>query len=411
MKKIIPLLGSLILLIQITTAQNPKYVTVVAQKGDGIYSLLNQYMAKNSCNLSHFYQINGLRKGAGLRLGKSYKLPIYEYTYNGRSIRSTLGRNDLDWAKGVQAYNEALHSAKIKPGDYRKDKKLWISYSHLNCPEQKLEGKPKAEVASINPDKKEPIPNVRGQKLRGTYPIFGSKYAKVPLENNSLKGCVYYVVSGHGGPDPGAVGKYAGKELCEDEYAYDVGLRLAWNLLSYGATVYMITRDDNDGIRQGEILPCDKDEKCWVKKPIPRSQSLRLQQRSDVVNRLYTRNRKNGVRYQRLIVIHVDSDSRNEKIDMFFYHRQNDKESQLFSKRIQKTIKEKYELYRKGRGYKGTVSGRDLHMLRETKPTAVFVELGNIRNPNDQVRLVREKNRQLVANWMFQGLISDAKKK
>ena len=411
MKNIAPTLALLILGAQVLFAQNPQYLMVTAQKGDGVYVLLERYQARNSCNLTHFYQINNLRKGAGLKLGKTYLLPIYQYNYNGRSIRTTLGRNDLEWAKGIQAYNEQLYRLKVKPADYRKDRHLWVTYAQLNCPELSIVNK--ASISEENPDKKKPIPNLNssGISLRGNYPIFGPKYSKVPLENNSLRGCVYYIVSGHGGPDPGAVGTYGRHSLCEDEYAYDVGLRIAWNLLSYGATVYMITRDEDDGIREGEILPCDKDETCWVAKPIPVEQSLRLQQRSDVVNRLYTRNKKNGVRYQRLITIHVDSDSRNEKIDMFFYYRKNDKRSQLFSQRIQKTIKEKYDLYRKGRGYSGTVSSRDLHMLRETKPTAVFIELGNIKNRNDQARLVLEGNRQLVANWLFQGLLEDAGKK
>ncbi len=391
--------------------QERKTVSVEAQKGDGAYSLLNRYQAQNPCNLYEFYRLNGLRKGQGLSLGKTYKLPILIYTYNGKSIRSTLSRDDLDWAKGIQSYNEDMLKAGLKKGDYRRDKILWVTYAQLNCPEEEVSSGPSG-IASVNPDKKKPIPNLPGTNipLRGNYPIFGQKYARVPLENNSLSGYVYYIVSGHGGPDPGAVGRYGRNNLCEDEYAYDVGLRLAWNLLSYGATVYLIIRDKDDGIREGEILPCDKDEECWVSKPIPSGQVERLTQRSDVVNRLYTRNRRNGVPYQRMVVIHVDSDSRRKKTDMFFYHREKDPESERFAKQIQKTVKEKYDQYRKGRGYTGTVSSRDLHMLRETLAPAVFIELGNIRNRNDQSRLVVEGNRQLVANWLFQGLLKDVEK-
>lgn len=55
-------------------------------------------------------------------------------------------------------------------------------------------------------------------------PLFGKKYAEVPIESTVLKGAVYYLISGHGGPDPGAVGKRNGQTLAEDEYAYDVTL-------------------------------------------------------------------------------------------------------------------------------------------------------------------------------------------
>ena len=42
----------------------------------------------------------------------------------------------------------------------------------------------------------------------------------------------FYLVSGHGGPDPGCIGKYRGKELHEDEYAYDIILHFDKALIS-----------------------------------------------------------------------------------------------------------------------------------------------------------------------------------
>ena len=62
-------------------------------------------------------------------------------------------------------------------------------------------------------------------------PLFGKELAKVRVTGNRLKGACFYVVSGHGGPDPGAIGKIGNVELHEDEYAYDVALRLARNLM------------------------------------------------------------------------------------------------------------------------------------------------------------------------------------
>lgn len=102
-------------------------------------------------------------------------------------------------------------------------------------------------------------------------PDFRPKYAKTPLASSRLKGKeVYYLISGHGGPDPGAQGKRAGHTLCEDEYAYDVTLRLLRLLISHGATAYMIVRDGNDGIRDENYLTCDKDEFVWGNLAIPR---------------------------------------------------------------------------------------------------------------------------------------------
>jgi N-acetylmuramoyl-L-alanine amidase len=43
-------------------------------------------------------------------------------------------------------------------------------------------------------------------------------------------------------------------------------------------------------------------------------------------------------------------------------------------------------------------------MLRKTNPPTVYVELANIKNPTDQQRIVLEKNRQYLAEWLFEGL-------
>ncbi|MEL6589183.1 MAG: N-acetylmuramoyl-L-alanine amidase [Bacteroidota bacterium] len=400
--------------------QSQLHVTVEAQKGDGVYILLDRYQLRSPCNINYFYKVNNLKRNQGLREGRSYFLPILVYQYNGKSIRSTTKINDRPWAENVQLFNDVMNQAGLKAGDYRKDKILWVPYHSLHCAQEKLDYNNRTAIASVpitpnntpSPDRSGDGPNKMsdGQQLRGTYDIFGPDYARVPLQSTALKGYVYYIVGGHGGPDPGAVGRYGKYSLCEDEYAYDVSLRLAWNLLSYGATVYLITRDKDDGIRAEEILECDKDETCWVDLPIPINQSKRLTQRSDAINALYKRNKKNGVRYQRLVVIHVDSNNKGSQIDLYFYHKQGDATSKALSETLRATMKEKYDYYRKERGYKGTVTSRDLHMLRETDPTAVFIELGNIRNPNDQARVVIAGNRQLLANWLFEGLLRDAKR-
>ncbi|GAB4416739.1 MAG: hypothetical protein OHK0039_26330 [Bacteroidia bacterium] len=396
-----------------TFAQTLQHLMITAQAGDGTFRLLDTYKLRNNCNLDYFLKINELRSNQGLREGKTYLLPIFVYTYNGKSIRSTTGNNDLPWAEKVQAYNEYMHKIGVKAADYRDDKVLWVPYHYYYCPDQIVAPDPLS--APVQPADQPPQqaavdqPSTdRGLPLRGTYPIFGEKYAAVPLESTQLSGKVYYIVAGHGGPDPGAIGNYGTHSLCEDEYAYDVALRLARNLLAFGATVYVIIRDGDDGIREGEVLACDKDETCWTDQEIPINQSLRLTQRSEAVNQLYQKNKAQGVTYQRLIVIHIDSNSQKAQIDMFFYYQDKYPESKAFAQAIHRTIDAKYDEYRKGRGYTGTVSARDLHMLRETDPVAVFIELGNIRNRNDQARFVVEGNRQLVANWLFEGVIEDA---
>jgi N-acetylmuramoyl-L-alanine amidase len=83
--------------------------------------------------------------------------------------------------------------------------------------------------------------------------IFGKNYADVPLESKELAGAVFYVVSGHGGPDPGAMANVSGKQICEDEYAYDIALRLGRNLLKKGAIVHFITQDKDGKIGRAHV--------------------------------------------------------------------------------------------------------------------------------------------------------------
>ncbi|MGQ1784284.1 MULTISPECIES: N-acetylmuramoyl-L-alanine amidase family protein [unclassified Saccharicrinis] len=236
-------------------------------------------------------------------------------------------------------------------------------------------------------------------------PLYGKERENFELESDALKGAVFHLVSGHGGPDPGALGKYGSKTLSEDEYAYDITLRLAKKLQENGATVHMIIEDKNDGIRDDSYLESDKDETC-LGEAIPLKQINRLQQRTDAVNKLYIQNKPS---YQRCVVIHVDSRSKGKEIDVFFYHAPKSKSGKATAQSILKVFDEKYNKHQPSRGYSGVVNSRNLYLLRKTYPTAVFVELGNIRNYRDQQRFIIQNNRQALANWMYEGLINDFK--
>ena len=367
--------------------QKKDYITAVAKKGDGIFVLLARYhLDRSGCAMRKFCKINGLSEDSGLKLGKTYKMPIYKYRYNQKSIRTTANIKEWQKAKQIERYNDLMVELGRKESNFRKgSRELWVPYHLKYC---------SRNVSEFVPQKK-------------SYPIFGKDYADITAKDNKLAGAVYYVVAGHGGPDPGAMAKYKGKYLCEDEYAYDISLRLARNLIEHGAIVYLIIRDKNDGIRNGEYLKPDMDERCWPDEVIPVSQKPRLEQRSDVINKLYEENRKKGIEYQRLIEIHVDSRIKSMRIDLFFYHYPNSKMGQSLANKLHNTMKKKYAVNRKSGEYHGTVIPRDLHMLREVKPIPVFIEVGNIQNPNDQKRILYASNRQALADWLEEGLLRD----
>lgn len=316
------------------------YKIVKAQKGDGVFSLLK----RNGLPASEFKNFVTLNKE---KLGKNNELIV------GRSY------------------------------------KLPIENEMVAAASQSVETKSSASK------------NTGGSVI---HKMFGTKYERVTITDNKLSGAVYYLQSGHGGPDPGAVGKLSNHILCEDEYAYDVTLRLARNLIEHGATVYMITRDPNDGIRDDSYLKPDKDEVCYPNLKIPAKQISRLHQRKDAVNNLYMKHKGS---FQRQVVIHVDSRSRGENIDVFFYYDQRSNTGKKLATNLMETFDSKYRQHQPGRGYHGSISDRNLYVIKYSYPPAVFIELGNINHIRDQKRFIIVDNRQAVANWLCEGLIKD----
>jgi N-acetylmuramoyl-L-alanine amidase len=382
-----------ILTLQAYTSSNT-FLAAKAEKGDGIYGMLRRYqLSENWCNFEKFLELNRLSKEASLLEGKSYLLPIELYQFNGQTIRSSVGIDNWDIALAIQRYNESMESQHLKKTRYKNDKELWVPYHLLNCTENQNQ---------VNPHLSEELKIVPSTPR--TYPIFGKEKEFTPLKSSLLNGKIFYIISGHGGPDPGAMSTRIGNELCEDEYAYDVALRLTRLLIEHGAIAYMIVRDKDDGIRSGAFLSCDNDEVVWGDKIIPLDQLKRLEQRAEIVNTLYKENKNKGHSHQQAVIIHVDSRSKRQRTDLFFYYQKQNNESYGLAQQLHQVMEDKYKKYRSNGQYHGSITPRDLYMLRKTLPSTVYVELANIKNPTDQQRIVLEKNRQYLAEWLFEGL-------
>ncbi len=312
----------------------------------------------------------------------------------GDGIYKLLKRNGIDPAKHTDAFVE-LNKTRLG-----KDNTLFAGVKY------KLPDTGNSAIETIVAATEPQTPSLAAKissKIKH-FDMFGKKYADVEITSDELKGAIYYLIAGHGGPDPGAVGKFDGHQVCEDEYAYDVTLRIARNLIQKGATVYMITLDKNDGIRDESFLMADKDEVCYPNQTIPLNQVKRLHQRVDATNKLYKQN-KNA--FQRAIIIHVDSRSKGENIDIFFYHDSQSNTGKKAATILQRTFHNKYNLHQPGRGYQGTVSSRNLYVLKNTYPVGVYIELANINHQRDIKRLIIADNRQAVANWLTEGLVTD----
>lgn len=420
-----------------------RYLTTEIQKGEGTYALLRRYKLLDwSCSLDQFHKINKLKSGDHLSLGKKYNLPIEIKKFDGNSIRTSLDIKDYQLAKEIDIFNQNLVDQSLKKAMYQKDKELWVPIPIFHCKASvaltKNTSNPKSMPASKEPDSTQLVadeklapentavtsitetsiadkkldsndPEAKATKVSNTVmnvSLFGSRYSNFEVKSEALKDQIFYIVPGHGGPDPGAIVKnYLGKyTLCEDEYAYDVSLRLAKKLMEEGATVHIIVQDKNDGIRDEKYLDCDEDEICATGCQIPISQKKRLRQGMSEVNSMYRKYKKKGFEKQWMISIHIDSRPEDDRQDVFFYYQNNSKVSQKQAKRMQGTFADKYKKYQE-RDYNGSVSTRPLYVLRASDPEPIFIELANIRNEEDRKRILVPRNRQLLAEWMAESFI------
>ena len=384
---------------------NGEYHQVKARKGDGITKLLQRYeLHRDSRFRNSFLKLNNIKENQYLIHKHLYTLPIRLYNYDGKSIRSTIGDKDWDKAIRIKKYNESILAKGSRSTHYSKSKILWVPISELA--NIKLQPAVLISGAVIKPVKTEAKPPKERIALNS---IYGKSNKLKRKKDNSLKGKVYYIISGHGGPDPGAQCKTCEKTLCEDEYAYDVSLRLARKLEEHGAIVEMVVQDKNDGIRNGSYLPCDKDERLANGDKLPANQMKRLVQRTNYINRKHETYSKRGFKDQVVVSIHVDANSKSTQQDVFFCYYRHSEKSRLLARQIRNTFAEKYKEHQSNKAYKGYLHERGIYVLRKTNPPAVLIELANINNPYNHKRILPSANRQALAKWIFEGLTNNVR--
>lgn len=330
-------------------------------------------------------------------------LPLYgqekDRPKNGEGIYRFLRRHNRE-----AYYKEFME---LNKGKFDKNNNLLLHHDYLIPPLKETAdsvgtAKPVAPKEETTAPAITPSTTQTGKK--GHEPLFGSELAEYEIVSSDLKGATFYIVSGHGGPDPGAIGKMGSHVLHEDEYAYDIALRLARNLMMQGAKVHILIQDAKDGIRNDRILPVSDRETC-MGETIPLKQFARLSQRCDKINVLHKQEKP---AYSRAVFLHIDSRSIHKRIDVFFYHSRTEASKQL-AQTMRKTFVEKYRKHQPARGFTGTVEERSLYVINQTIPVTLFVELGNLQNSYDQQRFVLDNNRQALANWLCEGLIMDYK--
>ena len=400
-------------LAQAPPAQPAEHVTAVAREGEGLYALLRRYgLPIDNCHVARFRSLNGLEPSDYLHRGNTYQLPLYRLVYDGKSIRSTIDNPSLATARSIQRYNRDRQRDGLQTRPYEKSTELWVPYGMLECRGgaadadslDVADGPAAIAVAVANPESGTPPPAEADERPKRGYDIFGDDYREVARLDDDLRGHYFYLIAGHGGPDPGAMANVDGNTVCEDEYAYDVVLRLARHILLHGGIPYVIVRDPDDGIRDDKFLACDYDEEVWGDLEVPRDQVARLTQRTETVNALAKEARAPAGRW--CIEVHVDSRHAERQTDLYFYHQRRSDLSEDMAEEMRDALRRNYKRQGRKREYEGLIRSRDLHTLRETDIPTVYIELGNIQHSFDQKRVLLPGNREALARWLVEGIVT-----
>ncbi len=109
------------------------------------------------------------------------------------------------------------------------------------------------------------------------------------------------------------------------------------------------------------------------------------------------------------VFIHVDSRARNNQTDVYFYHAPGSSKGKQLAREIQRNFPvPSMTAISPTADLMATASERNPYF--NTTPAAVFLEVGNIQNAQDQKRLVIADNRQALANWITLAIEKDYRK-
>jgi N-acetylmuramoyl-L-alanine amidase len=242
------------------------------------------------------------------------------------------------------------------------------------------------------------------------------KLAKKRRGRLPLKGWRIVIDPGHGGVDPGAIvsnktGANKPVYVVEDEYVYDIALRVYEELRLRGAEVEMTLLSPNHLIRdnlpasatfvheQNEVY---NDKRYNQKKrSAARPRSANLNQRVRIANQFY----KGGKKRRTLFLsIHADNSPGRPKGPLALYLKRNgkiDKPSRTFAQLMQKALD--------GPNLKAQIKGRSLGVLRGNKANAeILVEIRNVHDVGEAYLLRFHEKRQRDAERIAEGILKYA---
>lgn len=221
----------------------------------------------------------------------------------------------------------------------------------------------------------------------------------------ALYGKVVIIDPGHGGEDPGSSGIHSGKRVFEDEYNYDVALRIAKLVKQNGGLAFLTVVDPNQRTprdwKPQEVFPADYDERFASDGTRAVARTRGMQKRLALANQLLKKYPRHRIAW---ISIHFDVVGRNAEIQgVRIINGNGDTLPIALQGAFGKRLREVAPVVGNGDRDHGI---RKLYVLSKANKvkSKVLIELGNFRNRTDLWRIRNPVVREAYARAIVEGL-------